>query len=261
MGKPRAPFVLLTETSSSEQVQQALTCKVGDAEKHHLDDGVDSEASLHRLKSKLDAVDARQLMARFNFKLLKLPQITEQRCVQPHASVTSRISATMQAASRCGEPSSKRQDPCRQDLADGAAHHWLWLGTGSFAEYGSKLADAFGCRRQERQSCVTADVQTSKRPSRLRGLLLMREAATALRFPGNRAFVLQSQFAPALIIVHARRSRVVCVALMLSHQLRLCTSTIIAQTQSHDLNISNQLVERARLPTADRTSVLDLTAL
>ena len=36
MGKTRALFMLLADGTSSEQVQQALTCKVGDAEEHHL---------------------------------------------------------------------------------------------------------------------------------------------------------------------------------------------------------------------------------
>jgi hypothetical protein len=73
-------FRLLVDETSSQQ-QQARTCEVGEAEKHHLDDRIDVEASLHRPGVRLNGFGARRLMAHLNFQLLKLLQITEQRCM------------------------------------------------------------------------------------------------------------------------------------------------------------------------------------
>lgn len=55
MHETRAGFVLQADETLAEEMQQALTCKVGDAEEHHPDDGVDVEAHLHRLESKSNA--------------------------------------------------------------------------------------------------------------------------------------------------------------------------------------------------------------
>jgi hypothetical protein len=86
----------------------------------------------------------------------------------------------------------------------------------------------------------------------------MHEAATALRFPGNRAVVLQLHFAVGLM--DTSRSPAVCIESMLEYQLSVYIARFFAHTELLDFEHFKSACEQARLPIADRAPVLDLTA-